>query len=157
MSAANLHIAHGSSTFADLADACVREGFEPVDPERGWAIFAAEHRARIGLSVAALPVIWPVEYGLIQGSIVIPARAGGLVYSRACGAVVVLQVEHTVDNAFESAQAIGFGEEVRSPSRLTASRSWDWLDHGIADRDLTFIELADPMINCCRFVIERFP
>jgi nitroimidazol reductase NimA-like FMN-containing flavoprotein (pyridoxamine 5'-phosphate oxidase superfamily) len=90
---------------------------------------------RIALSVGALPVVLPVNFGMLDGDILIRTVTGSKLESAATNAVVAFEVDHVDpgDRAGWSVLVQGIASEITDPEELDrASRvplePWAGLD-----------------------------
>jgi nitroimidazol reductase NimA-like FMN-containing flavoprotein (pyridoxamine 5'-phosphate oxidase superfamily) len=71
----------------------VDEGLELLDEAEALALLGAGGIGRVGLSMAALPVIFPVNYALLEEGIVFRTGAGSKLAAAAAGSVVAFEVD----------------------------------------------------------------
>jgi nitroimidazol reductase NimA-like FMN-containing flavoprotein (pyridoxamine 5'-phosphate oxidase superfamily) len=93
-------------------------GLELLDEQNCLALLASREMGRIGLSVAALPVVVPVLYQLIDRDIVIRTTPGSKLDAAWTGAVVAFEVDE-----FDAETRAGWSVLVRGPSRVLANPS----------------------------------
>jgi uncharacterized protein len=67
---------------------------EPLTREECLAHLAGARLGRVGLSVRALPVIWPVRFALAGGDVVFRAPPDSRLRAAAKDAIVVFQADH---------------------------------------------------------------
>ena len=93
------------------------EGFEPMSLEQAWVLLIGGDVGRIGLSMGAMPVIFPVHYAVEGGCIVVRAAAGSSIASAAAGSVVAFAVDdyERQDSSGWSVLAVGRSEVVQDP------------------------------------------
>ena len=125
-----------------------RHGFEVLDHVSCMRLLGASSVGRVGFSAGALPMVVPVNYVLLEGSIVFPSEGG--VKSRAAqqGAVACSEADG-FDGFSEggwSVLAIGRLSEIRDPGTLERVGRFPlttWSPEG-ADH---FIELAIELLS----------
>lgn len=71
----------------------VDEGLELLTEDEVLDLLAAGEVGRVGLTIGALPAIFPVNYRLIDGSIVFRTTTGSKMAAAAAGAVVAFEVD----------------------------------------------------------------
>ena len=69
-------------------------GMEILDHRACMTLLERAHIGRVGVSVAALPVVLPVNYAMLDGDIVICTRPGTKLDAALVGAVVAFEVDH---------------------------------------------------------------
>jgi nitroimidazol reductase NimA-like FMN-containing flavoprotein (pyridoxamine 5'-phosphate oxidase superfamily) len=109
---------------------------------------------RIGVSIGALPVILPVNFALVDGSIVIRTVPGTKLDAAARHAVVAFEVDSYAADGSSGWSVLvqGFCAEVTDPAERTAlagraSRAWAF-DDGVAQR---FVRIETSFVNGRRF------
>jgi len=70
-----------------------RNGFELLSREVAIGLLATQHLGRIAVTSGALPVIFPVNFSLIRGEIVILTTAGTKLDAATQNAVVAFEVD----------------------------------------------------------------
>jgi nitroimidazol reductase NimA-like FMN-containing flavoprotein (pyridoxamine 5'-phosphate oxidase superfamily) len=119
----------------------VDEGLELLPDEECRRLLAMCEVGRVGITIGALPAIFPVNYRLIDGAIVFRTSPGSKLSAAAAGAVVAFEVDdyQAADRSGWSVLAIGRAEIV-------------------LDLDLTFSVLAarlEPYVEGFRTSIVR--
>lgn len=71
----------------------VDHGLELLSEEDAWGLLAGGDVGRIGLSMGAMPVIFPVNYVVVDHSIVFNTAPGSKLSAAAAGAVVAFEVD----------------------------------------------------------------
>ena len=71
----------------------VDEGLELLTEDQARGLLATRETGRVGITVGALPAIFPVNYRLIDGSIVIRTAPGSRMSAGAESAVVAFEVD----------------------------------------------------------------
>lgn len=61
--------------------------------EEAWTLLADRGVGRIGLSIGAMPAIFPVEYTVVDDTVVLRTSAGSRIAAAASGAVVAFEVD----------------------------------------------------------------
>ena len=92
----------------------VDEGLEILDDDECWRLIGTEGLGRVGVSIAALPAIFPVNYAAVDGAIVFRTAAGTKLRAALAHAVVVFEVDHAdpSDRSGWSVQVVGVAEPV---------------------------------------------
>jgi nitroimidazol reductase NimA-like FMN-containing flavoprotein (pyridoxamine 5'-phosphate oxidase superfamily) len=119
----------------------IDEGLEILDEAEAFRLLAGSEVGRVGVTIGALPAIFPVNYRLVDGSIVFWSAPGSKLSAAAAGAVVAFEVDdyQAADRSGWSVLAIGRAEIV-------------------LDLDLTFRVLAsrlEPFVEGFRTSIVR--
>jgi uncharacterized protein len=88
------------------------------------AYLAGARMGRVGLTVGALPVIWPVRFVLAAGDVVFRAPPSSQLRAAAADAVVVFQADHHGEDTGIgwSVQAQGLCREVIHPAEIEVLR-----------------------------------
>ncbi len=99
----------------------VDDGLELLSEEQARSLLAAGEVGRVGITLGAMPAIFPVNYRLIDGSIVFRTAPGSKMSAAAEGAVVAFEVDdyQLADRCGWSVLAVGRAEVVHDPA-LTA-------------------------------------
>jgi uncharacterized protein len=71
----------------------VDEGLELLSEDDAWALLASGEIGRVGITIGALPAIFPVNYRVIDGAIVFRTAPGSKLSAAAEGAVVAFEVD----------------------------------------------------------------
>lgn len=71
----------------------VDEGLELLSEDDAWALLASGEIGRVGITIGALPAIFPVNYRVIDGAIVFRSVPGSKLSAAAEGAVVAFEVD----------------------------------------------------------------
>lgn len=105
-----------------------------LDEPRCWELLAANHFGRIGVSVEALPVIFPVNYGVWDGAIVFRTAPGTKLTAATYHAVVSFEIDH-FDEAGRSGWSVmaqGLAKELQGTERerVLALPMKAWADTG---------------------------
>jgi nitroimidazol reductase NimA-like FMN-containing flavoprotein (pyridoxamine 5'-phosphate oxidase superfamily) len=74
-------------------DALVDEGLELLTDETCWSLLRRSELGRVGVNVAALPAIFPVNYAVIDGAILFRTAPGSKLRAASDGAVVAFEVD----------------------------------------------------------------
>ena len=101
-------------------------GLELLTDEEARVLLAGGEVGRIGISIGALPAIFPVNYRLVDGAIVFRTAPGSKLSAAAAGAVVAFEVDDygLLDRSGWSVLAIGRAEVVDDAdliARVTAT------------------------------------
>lgn len=92
----------------------VDDGLELLTEAEARQLLAGAEVGRIGISIAALPAIFPVNYRVVDGAIVFRTAPGSKLSAAAAGSVVAFEVDDygVVDQSGWSVLAIGQAEVV---------------------------------------------
>lgn len=99
-------------------------GLSELSKSECFEVLRAAPLARVGLSVDALPAIFPVFIAVLDDVIVFPTLAGTSLATGALGSIVALQVD-TFDPALHEGCSVlvrGFADELTDPRRAAAAR-----------------------------------
>ena len=72
----------------------VEDGLEILTPEQCMDLVASESVGRVGVSVSALPAIFPVNFQLVDGNVLFLTGEGLKSHAAVAGAVVGFEVDH---------------------------------------------------------------
>ena len=99
-------------------------GLELLTAEQCHDLVAGEGVGRVGVTIAALPAIFPVNYGLLGDDIVFLTGEGTKLRAAVDHAVVAFQVDQfdLVTRRGWSVLAVGIATEVSDPDELAAAR-----------------------------------
>jgi nitroimidazol reductase NimA-like FMN-containing flavoprotein (pyridoxamine 5'-phosphate oxidase superfamily) len=109
-----------------------RNGLEMLDRDECLALLAGVSFGRVGLSMAALPVVLPVNFRLVDDQIVFSTAAGSKLRAATDHAVIAFEADHIdpLDHAGWSVLATGMARAVTDPGerdRLVRSGVPRWL------------------------------
>jgi len=116
---------------ADRALALVDEGLEILDDDQCWQLLRTGVVGRVAVSVAALPAIFPVNYSVVDDTIMFCTSPGTKLGAAVRGAVVAFEVDD-YDRAARSGwsvQLVGEAHEIVAPSlraRLAVEAHGPW-------------------------------
>lgn len=71
----------------------VNEGLELLDEDAALMLLAGGDVGRVGITIGAMPAIFPVNYRVIDGAVVFRTSAGSKMSAAAMGAVVAFEVD----------------------------------------------------------------
>ena len=93
----------------------IDEGLELLTEEQARDLLASGEVGRIGITIGALPAIFPVNYRIIDGAIVFRTSPGSKLSAASEGAVVAFEVDdyQLADQTGWSVLAVGRAEVVR--------------------------------------------
>jgi len=93
-------------------------GFAQLDERECLGLLRAEHLGHLGLTSGALPVVVPVEYQLLDHSIIFATEAGSNLNGARKGAVACLEIDGTepTTGAGWTVLATGRLRELRDPT-----------------------------------------
>lgn len=103
----------------------VDEGLELLEEDQCWALLRSGDVGRVGLTMGAMPAIFPVNYAVVEDSIVFRTAPGAKLTAAADATVVAFEVDD-----FERANRSGWSVLTVGPSRV------------VHDLDVTFKVLA---------------
>ena len=97
-----------------MAEALIDEGLELLTDEECRALLATGAVGRVGVTIAGLPAIFPVNYGFVDGSILFRTAAGSKLAAASRGEVVAFEVDDydRADRSGWSVLVIGTAEVV---------------------------------------------
>jgi nitroimidazol reductase NimA-like FMN-containing flavoprotein (pyridoxamine 5'-phosphate oxidase superfamily) len=92
----------------------VDEGLELLEEDEALALLAAGEVGRVGITIGALPAIFPVNYRVIDGAIAFRTSPGSKLSAAASGAVVAFEVDdyQQADRSGWSVLVVGRSEVV---------------------------------------------
>jgi uncharacterized protein len=90
-------------------------GLELLTEEEALALLSAGEVGRVGVTMGAMPAIFPVNYRVIDGAIVFRTAAGSKLNAATAGAVVAFEVDdyERADRTGWSVLAVGTAEVVQ--------------------------------------------
>lgn len=105
----------------------IDEGLELLDEDECWRLVEKGELGRVGISVSALPAIFPVNYTTEDGAVLFRTSPGTKLAAAARGEVVAFEVDD-YDSARRtgwSVLVVGRARVVRSPGAvLSAPEPW---------------------------------
>ncbi len=119
----------------------VDEGLELLSEEEAWDLLRGEVLGRVGITLGGLPVILPVNFAVIDDSIVFRTAPGSKLSAATAGAVVAFEVD-----GHDRATRSGWSVLVVGSSEV------------VHDLDVTFQALAaelEPFVDGPRFSLVR--
>ena len=104
----------GSANSSHTGLVIVDEGLELLTEDQARCLLATGEVGRVGITIGALPAIFPVNYRLIDGSIVFRTARGSKLSAAAEGGVVAFEVDdyQLADRSGWSVLAVGRAEVV---------------------------------------------
>ena len=111
----------------------VDQGLELLSEEQCRQLLAGGEVGRVGITIGALPAIFPVNYRVIDGSIHFWTAPGSKMSAAVAGAVVAFEVDdyQLADRTGWSVLAVGPAEVISDPeiaAKLIASRLEPFVD-----------------------------
>lgn len=96
----------------------VDEGLELLTEDEARGLLAGGEVGRVGITIGALPAIFPVNYRVIDGAILFRTAPGSKMSAAAGGAVVAFEVDdyQLADRSGWSVLAVGRAEVVDDPA-----------------------------------------
>ena len=100
----------------------IENGLEILTEEECHALLRSGTVGRVGVTMGALPAIFPVNYGVVDGAVVFYTGEGVKLRAALEGAVVAFEVDHveTAGRTGWSVMVIGLAEDVTDPRELAA-------------------------------------
>ena len=71
----------------------IDHGLEILDEAKSWTLVQQGEVGRIGVTIGALPAIFPVNYRVVDGAIVFRTAAGSKLEAASRGAIVAFEVD----------------------------------------------------------------
>jgi len=101
----------------------IDHGLEILSPGQCEDLLRRNSFGRVAVTVGALPAIFPVNYGVVDGRIVFLTGEGTKLRAALDRAVVAFQIDHCDDDRASgwSVMAIGVAEEVTDPHAIGAA------------------------------------
>lgn len=101
----------------------MEDGLEILDDAESRALLASGDVGRIGISVGALPAIFPVNYRVVDGAILFRTAPGSKLSAAVANAVVAFEVDDfgVYDHSGWSVLVVGRAEVVTDPDVLAAA------------------------------------
>jgi nitroimidazol reductase NimA-like FMN-containing flavoprotein (pyridoxamine 5'-phosphate oxidase superfamily) len=95
----------------------VDQGLELLTDEQARWLLAAGEVGRVGITIGALPAIFPVNYRMIDGAIVFRTAPGSKMSAAAEGAVIAFEVDdyQLANRSGWSVLAVGPAEVIEDP------------------------------------------
>jgi uncharacterized protein len=95
----------------------VDQGLELLTEEQARQLLATGEVGRVGITIGALPAIFPVNYRLIDGAIVFRTAPGSKMSAATEGAVIAFEVDdyQLADRTGWSVLAVGPAEVIEDP------------------------------------------
>jgi len=103
----------------------VDQGLELLSEADCRALLAGGEVGRIGITLGALPAIFPVNYRMIDGAIVFRTAPGSKLSAAVAGAVVAFEVDdyEVADRSGWSVLAVGQAEVVHDPDMTVKAQT----------------------------------
>jgi uncharacterized protein len=135
----------------------VDEGLELLTEDQARGLLATGEIGRVGITIGALPAIFPVNYRLIDGSIVFRTAPGSKMSAAAEGAVVAFEVDdyQLADRSGWSVLAVGRAEVIHD--LVMASKLRDAQLEPLADGSRTAIVRIEPTFLSGRRIVHDPP
>ena len=132
----------------------IDEGLELVDESEAMRLLAGGEVGRVGLTIGALPAIFPVNYRLVDGSIVFRSSPGSKLSAAARGTVVAFEVDD-----YNAADRSGWSVLVVGPSTVVddVDMRFDALEVGLSpyvDGPRGAIVRIDPTFVSARRIVH---
>ena len=72
----------------------IDEGLELLSEDDAWRLLQTEDLGRVGVSVGALPAIFPVNYVVLDGAVLYRTSPGSKLAAATANAIVAFEVDH---------------------------------------------------------------
>lgn len=133
----------------------VDQGLELLTEEQARRLLATGEVGRVGITIGALPAIFPVNYRMIDGAIMFRTAPGSKMSAATEGAVIAFEVDdyQLADRSGWSVLAVGPAEVIEDPD-LAAQLADAGLDP-FADGPRTTIVRIDPIFLSGRRVVHH--
>ena len=131
----------------------IDNGLEILSPEQCHDLLRRNDVGRVGVTVAALPAIFPVNYAVIDGDIIFRTGQGTKLRAAVEQAVVAFQIDHFDKSAGSgwSVMAIGLAEQIIEPGELARAQQLGL--HPFARGDRThFIKIRPEFLSGRRII-----
>jgi nitroimidazol reductase NimA-like FMN-containing flavoprotein (pyridoxamine 5'-phosphate oxidase superfamily) len=111
----------------------IDEGLELLPDEECWRLLRQGEVGRVGITMSALPMIFPVNYAVVDATILFRTSAGSKLDAAAREAIVAFEVDDfgRDDRSGWSVVAVGRSEVVRDPeitAEVLAAGLEPWAD-----------------------------
>jgi len=132
----------------------VDEGLELLTEDDARGLLASGEVGRIGITIGALPAIFPVNYRIIDGAIVFRTAPGSKLSAAAEGAVVAFEVDdyQLADRTGWSVLAVGRSEV--SHDRDVAFKALNALLEPLADGHRSALVRIEPTFISGRRIVH---
>jgi nitroimidazol reductase NimA-like FMN-containing flavoprotein (pyridoxamine 5'-phosphate oxidase superfamily) len=130
-------------------------GLELLSEEQCRQLLAGGEVGRVGITMGALPAIFPVNYRVVDQAIVFRTAPGTKMTAATIGAVVAFEVDdyHLADRSGWSVLAIGRAEVVGDPDPAVALAAAELAP--FVDGDRHTIVRVEPMFLSGRRLVHR--
>ena len=135
----------------------VDEGLELLSDDEAWRLLASGEVGRVGITIGALPAIFPVNYRLVDGAILFRTAPGSKMAAAAAGSVVAFEVDDygVWDRSGWSVLAVGNAELVDEPSVRDAADAAGL--EAFVDGDRTALVRIEPTFLSGRRLVHHPP
>jgi nitroimidazol reductase NimA-like FMN-containing flavoprotein (pyridoxamine 5'-phosphate oxidase superfamily) len=132
---------------------------EPLGRSECLELLTQVSVGRIGLSVAALPVILPVHFALDEEAILFRAFPGTKLAVAVAAAVVAFEVDSFASDGSTgwSVLAVGKAEEIIDPSELHRANSMKIGPRMVGDRSDHFVRIETSLLSGRRSLLVADP
>jgi nitroimidazol reductase NimA-like FMN-containing flavoprotein (pyridoxamine 5'-phosphate oxidase superfamily) len=136
----------------------VDEGLELLTEDEARELLAKGQVGRVGITIGALPAIFPVNYRIIDGAIVFRTSPGSKMSAAARGAVVAFEVDdyQLADRSGWSVLAVGPSEVIHDID-LTFKVLDSGLDPLVDGRCTAIVRIEPTFLSGRRIVHEPTP
>ncbi len=133
----------------------VDSGLELLTEAEAWRLLRGAEIGRVGITIGALPAIFPVNYRIVDGAIVFRTAPGSKMSAASAHAVVAFEVDDygPADRSGWSVLVVGRSEVVEDPDLASALRRSRL--EPFADGDRTAIVRIDPVFVSGRRLVHR--
>jgi nitroimidazol reductase NimA-like FMN-containing flavoprotein (pyridoxamine 5'-phosphate oxidase superfamily) len=131
----------------------VDQGLELLTEDEASQLLAGAEVGRVGITMGALPAIFPVNYRVIDGAIVFFTAPGSKMSAAVGGAVVAFEVDdyQLADRSGWSVLAVGRAEVVTDPATAAKARALHLQPFADGPRD-TLVRIDPTFISGRRLV-----
>jgi nitroimidazol reductase NimA-like FMN-containing flavoprotein (pyridoxamine 5'-phosphate oxidase superfamily) len=103
-----------------LADMLIDEGLELLTEDQCGDLLASQSFGRVGVTVGGLPVIMPVNYAFVDGTVVFRSGPGTKLRAVSAGAVIAFEIDawDSANGTGWSVLAVGRAEEIEDQGEI---------------------------------------
>jgi uncharacterized protein len=127
-------------------------------PEQCLELLGQESLGRVAITYRALPVVVPVHYSMLGGSVVFLTTKGSTLAGATKGSVVAFEVDHSSDDGSRWSVLIqGISQHIVDPDELRAANQLalgSWLSECGADH---FVRIHPDLVTGRAFGSDRVP
>lgn len=126
----------------------IDNGLEILSPAQCWDLLRRGTVGRVGVTIAALPAIFPVNFTILHDHIVFLTGEGTKLRAALEKTVVAFQVDHIEESVASgwSVMAVGLAEEITDPDELRAAEGLNLRPFVTGDRS-HFVRIRPEFIS----------